>query len=66
MDINNWTRKKFDSGIEQNKIQDTKNVRAINTNNNYTYKNNKGSKKSNGYVGREYPPEFFDSLYANV
>lgn len=66
MDINNWTRKKFDSRVEQNTIQDTKNIRAINTNNNYTYINNKGFKKSNGYVGREYPPEFFESLYANA
>lgn len=66
MDISNWTRKKFDSRVEQNTIQDTKNIRPINTNNNYTYINNKGSKKSNGYVGREYPREFFDSLYANV
>ena len=66
MDINNWTRKKFGSGIEQNKIQDVKNIRAINTNNNYTYINNKGFNKSNGYVGREYPPEFFEGLYANA
>ena len=66
MNINNWNRKKFDSGIEQNKIQDTKNVRAINTNNNYTYINNKSFKKSNGYVGREYPPGFFEGLYANA
>ena len=66
MDINNWTRKKFDSRVEQNTIQDTKNIRAINTNNNYTYINNKGFKKLNGYVGREYPPEFFESLYANA
>ena len=66
MDINNWTRKKFGSGIEQNRIQDAKNIRAINTNNNYTYINNKGFKKSNGYVGREYPPEFFEGLYANA
>ena len=66
MDINNWTRKKFGSGIEQNRIQDAKNIRAINTNTNYTYINNKGFKKSNGYVGREYPPEFFEGLYANA
>ena len=66
MNINNWTRKKFGSGIEQNKIQDAKNIRAINTNNNYTYINNKSFKKSNGYVGREYPPGFFEGLYANA
>ena len=63
---NNWTRKKYDSGVEQNTIQDAKNIRAINTNDNYTYINNKGSKNLSGYIGREYPHEFYESFYANV
>ena len=66
MDIKNWTRKKFDSRVEQNTVQDTKNIRAINTNNNYTYINNKGSKNLSGYIGRDYPAEFYESLYTNV
>lgn len=63
---NTHSRKNYDYITGNSTITESENLRAINTNNNYTYINNKGSKKSNGYVGREYPPEFFDSLYANV
>ena len=63
---NTHNRKNYDYITGNSTITESENLRAINTNNNYTYKNNKGSKKSNEYVGREYPPEFFDSLYANV
>ena len=64
---NTHSRKNYDYITGNSTITESENLRAINTNNNYTYKNNnKGSKKSNGYVSREYPPEFFDSLYANV
>lgn len=63
---NAHSRKNYDYIIGNSTITESENLRAINTNNNYTYKNNKSLKKSNGYVGREYPPEFFDSLYANV
>ena len=38
----------------------------VNTNNNYTYKNNKANKNSMRYSGRDYSPEFLNSLYANV
>jgi hypothetical protein len=63
---NTHSRKNYDYITGNSTITKSENFRTINTNNNYTYKNNKGSKKSKGYVGREYPPEFFDSLYANV
>lgn len=66
MDIKNWTRKKFDSRVEENTIQDAKNIRPINTNNNYTYINNKANKNSNRYFGRNYSPEFLEGLYANL
>lgn len=59
-------RKNYDYITGISTITESENLRAINTNNNFTYKNNKGSKKSKGYIDREYPPEFFDSLYANV
>lgn len=65
VDIENWTRKKFGSGIEENTIQDAKNIRAINTNNNYTYGKNKASKNSMGFSNRNYSPEFLEGLYAN-
>ena len=66
MDLKNWTRKKFDSRVEKNTIQDTKNIRPINTNNNYTYIDNKVNKISNRYFGRNYSPEFLEGLYANL
>lgn len=64
--IKNWTRKKFDSRVEENTIQDAKNIRPINTNNKYTYINNKANKNSNRYFGRNYSPEFLEGLYANL
>ena len=66
MDLKNWTRKKFDSRVEKNTIQDTKNIRPINTNNNYTYIDNKANKISNRYFGRNYSPEYLEGLYANL
>ena len=60
------TRKNYDYINGDSTITESENLRAINTNNNFTYKNNKGSKKSKGYIGREYPPEFFESLYAKI
>lgn len=68
MDIKNWIRKNFDSRVEENTIQDAKNIRPINTNNNYTYTyiNNKSNKNSNKYFGRNYSPEFLEGLYANL
>lgn len=65
IDIENWTRKKFGFGIEENTIQDAKNIRAINTNNNYTYRKNKASKNSMKFSNRNYSPEFLEGLYAN-
>ena len=59
-------RKNYDYINGDSTITESENLRAINTNNNFTYKNNKGSKKSKGYIGREYPPEFFESLYAKI
>ena len=59
-------RKNYDYINGGSTITESENLRAINTNNNFTYKNNKGSKKSKGYIGREYPPEFFESLYAKI
>jgi len=66
MDIKNWTRKNFNSRVEENTIQDAKNIRPINTNNNYTYINNKANKNSNRYFGRNYSTEFLEGLYANL
>ena len=59
-------RKNYDYINGGSTITESENLRAINTNNNFTYKNNKGSKKSKGYIGREYPPEFFEILYAKI
>ena len=66
IDLKNWTRKKFDSRVEKNTIQDAKNNRPIKTKNKYTYKNNKANKNSNKYFGRNYSPEFLEGLYANL
>ena len=60
-----WTRKNYDSGHGKNTIQEPENLRAINTNNNYTKITNKSDKKSNSYIGRNYEGNFLDSLYAN-
>lgn len=60
-----WSRKNYDSGHEKNTIQESENLRAINTNNNYTNITNKSDKKSNSYIGRNYEGNFLDSLYAN-
>lgn len=59
------TRKNYDSGHGKNTIQESENLRAINTNNNYTKINNKSDKKINSYMGRNYEENFLDSLYAN-
>lgn len=53
-----WTRKNYDSGHGKNTIQELENLRAINTNNNYTKITNKSDKKSNSYIGRNYEGNF--------
>ena len=59
-------RKNYDYINGDSTITESENLRAINTNNNYTYKNNKANKNSMRYSGRDYSPEFLNSLYANV
>ena len=51
LNTNTHNRKNYDYITGISTITESENLRAINTNNNFTYKNNKGSKKSNGYVG---------------
>lgn len=60
------TRKNYDYINGDSTITKSEKFRPINTNNNYTYKNNKANKNSVRYSGRDYPPEFLNSLYANV
>ena len=59
-------RKNYDYINGDSTITESENFRPINTNNNYTYKNNKANKNSMRYSGRDYSPEFLNSLYANV
>lgn len=59
-------RKNYDYINGDSTITESENFRPINTNNYYTYKNNKANKNSVRYSGREYSPEFLNSLYANV
>lgn len=59
-------RKNYDYINGDSTITESENFRPINTNNNYTYKNNKANKNSVKYSGRDYSPEFLNSLYANV
>ena len=59
-------RKNYDYINGDSTITESENFRPINTNNNYTYKNNKANKNSVKYSGRDYPPEFLKGLYANI
>ena len=59
-------RKNYDYINGDSTITESENFRPINTNNNYTFKNNKANKNSMRYSGRDYSPEFLNSLYANV
>ena len=59
-------RKNYDYINGDSTITESENFRAINTNNNYTNKINKANKNSMKYSGRDYSPEFLNSLYANV
>lgn len=63
---NNHSRKNYDYINGDSTITESENLRAINTNNNYTYKDNKATKSFKNYSGRTYSPEFLNSLYANV
>ena len=58
-------RKNYDYINGDSTINESENLRSINTNNNYTDKTNKSGKKSNSYIGRKYTKDFFNSLYAN-
>lgn len=59
-------RKNYDYINGDSTITESEKFRPINTNNNYTYKNNKATKNSMRYSGRDYSAEFLNSLYANV
>ncbi len=59
-------RKNYDYINGNSTITESENLRTINTNNNYTYIKNKANKNSMKYHGRDYSPEFLNSLYANV
>lgn len=59
-------RKNYDYINGDSTITESENFRPINTNNNYTYIKNKANKNSMKYSGRDYSPEFLNSLYANV
>ena len=59
-------RKNYDYINGDPTITESENFRPINTNNNYTNKINKTNKNSIRYSGRDYSPEFLNSLYANV
>ena len=59
-------RKNYDYINGNSTITESENLRTINTNNNYTYIKNKTNKNSMKYSGRNYSPEFLNSLYANI
>ena len=63
---NTHNRKNYDSINGISTITESENLRTINTNNNYTYIKNKTNKNSMKYSGRNYSPEFLNSLYANI
>ena len=54
------------SGMHKNNTQGCRNSTLDNSNNNINIiNNNKGARKEKNYQGRIYPPEFFETLYAN-
>ena len=54
------------SGMQKNNTQGCRISAPHNNNNNINIiNNNKGAHKENSYHGRVYPPEFFETLYAN-
>ena len=59
-------RKNYDYINGNSTVIESENLRTINTNNNYTYIKNKANKNSMKYSGRNYSPEFLNSLYANI
>lgn len=63
---NTHSRKNYDYINVISTVVESENLRTINTNNNYTYKNNKGSKNSNIFSDRKYTPEFLEGFYANI
>ena len=63
---NTHNRKNYDYINGNSTITESENLRTINTNNNYTYIKNKVNKNSMKYSGRDYSPEFLNSLYANI
>lgn len=63
---NTHNRKNYDYINGFSTITKSENLRTINTNNNYTYIKNKTNKNSMKYSGRNYSPEFLNSLYANI
>ena len=58
-------RKNYDYINGNSTVTESENLRTINTNN-YTYIKNKTNKNSMKYSGRNYSPEFLNSLYANI
>lgn len=60
---NTHNRKNYDYINENSTVTESENLRTIN---NYTYIKNKTNKNSMKYSGRNYSPEFLNSLYANI
>ena len=63
---NTYNRKNYDYINGNSTVTESENLRTINTNNNYTYIKNKTNKNSMKYSGRNYSPEFLNSIYANI
>ena len=63
LEVDNWTRKNYDSGYENNSIQESNNTRPINTNNIYTNTIINKKRISKGHWGRKYSDEFLNSFY---
>lgn len=54
------------SGVQKFNNPECRKTAVHNSNNNINIiNNNKGARKENNYHGRVYPPEFFETLYAN-
>lgn len=53
------------SGMQKNNTQGCRNSTLHNNNNNINIINNNKGVKEKNYQGRVYPPEFFETLYAN-
>lgn len=63
---NTHNRKNYDYINGNSTVTESENLRTINTNTNHTYIINKANRNSMKYSGKNYSPEFLNSLYTNL